>query len=390
MSGASAAAGSAAGIALLAGEASGDTLGGAIAEALRRRRPGLELFGVTGKRMRAAGVESLESIDALSLMGIAEVASEIPRLLRLRARLRETLVARQPACVVGIDAPDFNLGLEKRLRADGLRCVHVVSPTVWAWRPGRTRTVAASADALLALFPFEPACYRDVDLDVRYVGHPLADELSPGDAAASRAALGLAAADECVAVLPGSRGAEIAQLMPRFVAAADWLLSRRRALRFVVPVAKPALRAPIQAAIAAGAQPGAWSLHDGRARDVVSAADVVLVASGTATLECLLLGRPMVVAYRVSPLTEFLLRKVGLLKVDSVSLPNLLIGEPLVPELLQDDAEPAVLGMHLYRLLARADLRAAQQQAFARVAADLRVGAAERAAEAILEIADGG
>ena len=373
-------------IALLAGEASGDLLGGAIAEALKVHLPGANCLGVTGPRMRDAGCESIEDIESLSVMGLGEVIGEVPRLLRLRASLRATLRERRTDLVVGIDAPDFNLGLEKRLRADGLRCAHVVSPTVWAWRPGRTRTVARSTDALLTLLPFEARCYADEDLDVRYIGHPLADTLSPGDAREARETLGLALDGEWLAMLPGSRGAEVARLMPRYVAAGNWLLRRRPELRFAVPLAKESLRAPIEAALADADARERWTLVDGQSRAVVTAADAVLVASGTATLECLLLGRPMAVAYHVAPVTEFLLRKVGLLTIDRVSLPNLLAGEDLVPELLQDEAEPEILGSHLYRLLTRSDLRLRQTRAFERIAAELRCDAAAQAARVIAEL----
>lgn len=377
-------------IAILAGEASGDVLGGAIVAALQRLVPRARCFGVTGPRMREAGCESIDDIESLSVMGLGEVVGEIPRLFRLRASLRERIRERRPDLVVGIDAPDFNLGLQKRLRGDGLRCVHVVSPTVWAWRAGRTRTVARSVDALLALFPFEADCYGDVDLDVRYIGHPLADELQPEDAAGARAELGLDGDSSLIAALPGSRGAEVSRLMPRYVAAANWLQQRLPDTRFVVPVAKPSLRPLIESALAAASSGDSWVLVDGGAREAVTASDVVLVASGTATLECLLLGRPMVVAYHVAPVTEFLLRGIGLLKVDSVSLPNLLVGEPLVPELLQQEAAPEILGAHLYRLLTRADLRRQQTDAFARASAELRRDAASQAARCIAELIDRG
>lgn len=371
-------------IALLAGEASGDLLGGAIAEQLRQRGGALDLVGVVGPRMRQAGVRPIGDIEELSVMGLAEVLGEIPRLLRLRRRLLDALRELRPNVVLSIDAPDFHLGLQRRLQGTGCRRVHLVSPTVWAWRPGRTRTVAASVDRLLCLYPFEPECYAGLDLAVDWIGHPLADELEPGDAAAARAALGLPVQGPVLAMLPGSRRGEVARLMPEYARAADWLLARMPDLRIVVPVARRDLREPVAAAVASTARPDAFTLLEGQARAAMTASDCALVASGTATLECMLLGRAMVVAYRVAPLTEVLLRRVGLLKVRSVSLPNLVAGEPLVPELLQEQATGPTLGAHLYRLLTRDDLRREQTRRFAELGRRLRRGAAGCAADLVL------
>lgn len=374
-------------IAVVAGEISGDILGGAIVAALKARIPEARIYGVAGPRMVAAGCEAIESIDALSVMGLAEVLRELPRLLRLRRQLVHRFLADRPDVVVGIDAPDFNLGLERRLRERGLRTVHVVSPTIWAWRAGRVRTIARAVDRILCLFPFEPTLYAAHGVAADYIGHPLADELDDSAGVAqARAQLGLAAAGPLLAVMPGSRAGEIKHLAPTFARTAALLHERMPALRFVTPVAKPALRPAIEAAVRAQAADLDWTLIDGESRAAMRAADAVLLASGTATLECLLLGRPMVVAYRGASLTAFLMLTLGLLKTRHVSLPNLLCAAPVVPELLQDAAQPERLTAELLGLLGDEAQRRRQLDQFAAVRAELRRGAGERAAEAIIGI----
>lgn len=371
-------------IALVAGEISGDLLGAALVTALRARLPQAHFYGVAGPRMQAAGVEAIASIEQLSVMGIAEVLPALPRILRLRRALIRRLSADRPDVVIGIDAPDFNLGVERRLREQGIRTVHVVSPTVWAWRAGRVKTIARAVDRILCLFPFEPAFYAVRGVAADYIGHPLADQLDAAVTPASaRAALGMAAGGPVVAVLPGSRGSELKYLAEPFARAAQRIAAQVPGVRFVTPLAKPALRAPMAAAIAAHAAGLPWTLLDGQSREAMQAADAVLIASGTATLECLLLGRPMVVSYRGSPLTAWLLLKAGLLKTKYVSLPNLLADEAPVPELLQDDATPERLAAAVVELLAPGGARARQLAAFDRVRATLRCDAAARAADVV-------
>lgn len=375
-------------IAWVAGELSGDILGGAIIEALRHEHPDTLSYGVAGPRMIAAGCEPIESIDALSVMGLAEVLRELPRLLRLRRALVERLLRERPDVVVGIDAPDFNLGLERRLREAGIRTIHVVSPTVWAWRRSRVKTIARAVDRILCLFPFEPAFYAGYGVAADFIGHPLADTLEANpDPQAVRGSLGLVGAEPVVAVMPGSRGSEIRYLSGPFAQAAKLIAEQVPQVRFVTPVAKPALRAAIEAAIAEHAPGCRWQVVDGRSREVMQAADVVLLASGTATLEALLLGRPMVVAYRGAALTAFLMLKLGLLKTRHVSLPNLLADAPVVPELLQDEARPDRLAAEVTALLTDAAVRQRQVRAFDAVRGQLRCGAAQRAARAIADLA---
>ncbi len=376
-------------IAVLAGEPSGDLLGAAIVRALQLRFPEASFYGVTGPRMREAGCESIADIDALSVMGLAEVLPKLPSILRLRKSLRERFVADRPDCVIGIDAPDFNLPLERRLSEAGLNTVHVVSPTVWAWRAGRVKSIARSTRLLLCLFPFEPKFYADqgAHLKTAYIGHPLAEELSaPIARADARAQLGLPADASVAALLPGSRGGELKYLAESFAQTAAWLSVRHPQLHFVVPLAKPSLRPAFEAAISLHAPAVHWHLVEGESRAAMRAADAVLLASGTATLECLLLDRPMVVGYRVSAFTAWLLRSLNLLKIERVSLPNLLCSAPVVPEFLQEAATPENFGVALEKLLFDPAARAAQLAPFADVRATLKQDAAARAAQAIAEL----
>lgn len=373
--------------ALVAGELSGDILGAALTRALRARFPQARIYGVAGPRMIAAGCEAIESIDELSVMGLAEVLPAIPRILRLRGRLLARFAADRPDVLIGLDAPDFNLGLEKRLRRRGLRTVHIVSPTIWAWRPGRVKGIARAVELMLCLFPFEPKHYDGHGVQARYIGHPLADELDASvTPEAARSALGLTPVGPLVALLPGSRGGELKYLAEPFAKAAALLHARIEGIRFVTPVAKPALEAGLRAAIQAHAPQCRWTLLKGQSREAMQAADAVLLASGTATLECLLLGRPMAVAYRTSALTGWLMLDMGLLKTPCVSLPNLLCREPVVTELLQGAATPEALAREIETLL-RDPQRGQQQRAqFAAVRQALRRDAAAQAAEAIADL----
>ena len=370
--------------ALIAGEASGDLLGGALVHALRSRFPDATFYGVTGPRMREAGCDSVETIDRLSVMGLAEVLPKLPDILRMRGELYRHFSADRPDCVIGIDAPDFNLPLERRLRRSGLPTVHVVSPTVWAWRPGRVKNIARAVDLILCLFPFEPRFYAEHKVRAEYIGHPLAEELAdPVSREDARRLLDLPPGP-CVAILPGSRGGELKYLAEPFARTAAWLAQRMPGLSFVVPLAKPALRPLFEQAVAAHAPQLRWKLVDGHSREAMRAADVVLLASGTATLECLLLDRPMVVSYRTSALTARLVRM--LIKIDRVSLPNLLCQEPVVPEYLQEEADAAHLGPAVLELLSQPAARERQTAQFAAVRQELRRGAADCAAAAIARL----
>lgn len=374
--------------ALIAGEASGDLLGAALVQALKRRFPDARCCGVTGPRMRAAGCESLADIERLSVMGLAEILPRLPDILRLRRALTAHFVADPVDVVIGIDAPDFNLPLERRLRRAGMKTVHVVSPSVWAWRPGRVAGIVESVDLMLCLLPFEPPFYREhagrPDFRAEFIGHPLAESLAhPPGRDDARAALGLTAGGPVVALLPGSRAGELRYLLAPFVAAMTTLARKFKGLRIVVPVAKPSLRARVEAAIAEQAPDLDWTLLDGQSREAMCAADAVLLVSGTAALEALLLDRPMVVGYRVSTFTASVLRLFNLLKIDRYSLPNLLCSEAVVPEFIQTAATPANFAAALAVLLRDPAARARQCAAFAPVRETLRRDAADRAASAI-------
>ena len=338
-------------IALVAGEASGDLLGAGLVAALRQRFPTAEFAGVAGPRMRAArGDAWFDSIE-LSVKGLAEVLRHLPRLLRLRRKLRQRLIDWRPDVFVGIDAPDFNLGLERDLKRAGLRTVHYVSPSVWAWREGRAAKLGRSADLVLCLFPMEPAIYERHGVPAVFVGHPLATAFTERpDARAARLGLGLDDSGPVLALLPGSRAGEIRRLLPTFLEAARLLSARLPGLQVLVPAADARCRGLIESEPLLSTVPGLRVL-EGLAHEAMVAADAVLLASGTAALEAMLAKRPMVVAYRLSALTYRLVTGLRLMKTDRYSLPNVLANEPVVPELMQDDCTAAKLAATLQPML---------------------------------------
>jgi lipid-A-disaccharide synthase len=338
-------------IALVAGEASGDLLGAGLVQSLRTLFPDAEFAGVAGPKMRAAGVQAWQESSELSVMGLAEVLRHLPRLLRLRRSLRARLLDWKPDVFIGIDAPDFNLGLERDLKQAGIRTVHYVSPSVWAWREGRAAKLGRSADLVLCLFPMEPAIYERHGVAASFVGHPLAEAFDEQpDAAAARATLGLPAEARVLALLPGSRGGEIRRLLPTFLEAAARLAQALPGLQVLVPAADARCRALIEATPGLHAVPGLRVL-DGQAHAAMVAADAVLLASGTAALEAMLAKRPMVVAYRLSALTYRLVMALRLMRTDRYSLPNVLANEPIVPELMQDDCTADKLAATLRPML---------------------------------------
>ena len=371
-------------IGFVAGESSGDQLGAALITALRARLPQLRCLGVCGPAMQAAGCEAWADSHELAVMGLIEPIRHLPRLARLRRMLRRRFLQERPQAFIGIDAPAFNLGLAARLKAAGLTTVQYVSPQVWAWRQGRVHDIGRACDLVLCLYPFEPDFYARHGVRAAFVGHPLADQvpLDP-DRAGARAALGLAVTDTVVALLPGSRVGEVQRLGADFLRAAAWVHARRPAV-FAAPMAAPAVRRVFEGQRAGIAPALPLTVLDGRAREVLAAADAVLVASGTATLEALLAKRPMVVAYRFSALTAFLARRLGLVKVRYFSLPNLLCEQPLVPEFLQEQVTGAALGSALLGQLEDAAGRTALEQAFRHVHERLRVNGADCAAQAVL------
>jgi len=378
-------------VGLVAGEASGDQLGAGLIRAIARRRPDAEFAGVGGPGMEAVGQNLWWPAESLSVMGLAEVARHLPRLLRLRRRLRDRFLAWRPDVVVGIDSPEFNLGLERMLRRHGVPTAHYVSPSIWAWRPRRLKKIRRAAGTVLCLFPFETAPYLAAGMRADFVGHPLADRLPmKPDRAAARRGLGLAEDDTVVAVLPGSRQSELRYLGEDFAGAVGWLAARRPQLRFVAPMASDALAGRFAAQLESCAPGVPVRLVSGGSHTVMAAADVALLASGTAALEACLIKRPMVVAYRVAPLTRWLLEAFRMLSIDRFALPNLLAGRDLVPELLQDRVTPAALGSAVLHWLDDAPARAALTEEFEQIHDSLRRDADERAADAVLSLCAGG
>lgn len=368
---------------LVAGELSGDILGAGLMRALKARHPGVEFRGIGGPRMIQEGIDSRFPLETLSVMGLVEVLRHLPGLIRVRRTLKADALAWEPDIMVGIDAPDFNLGLERQLREAGLTTAHYVSPSVWAWRQGRVKGIARSVDAMLTFLPFEAAFYRRHRVPVAFVGHPLADELPlENDRGAARAELELPADGEVLALLPGSRSNEIRFLGETFLDAAERLCAARPGLRVVVPAATPERRAELEVLLAE--RPGLaerLTLLDGQSREAMVAGDVVLLASGTAALEAMLCHRPMVVAYRLAPATFWLAKR--LVKSEWISLPNLIARESLVSELIQDAATPEAIATRLGALLDDAPGRAELEARFAGMHAGLQRDASRRAAEAI-------
>lgn len=372
-------------IGIVAGEASGDLLGAGLISAIRQRHPDAVFEGIAGPQMMAAGATSLFPMERLSVMGFSEVIGRLHELLGIRRQLAKHFIADPPDVFIGIDAPDFTLGLERRLHRAGIKTVHYVSPSVWAWRQRRVKKIVKSTDLMLTLFPFEAKFYRDHRMPVHFVGHPLADliPLHP-DQAAARRMLGLPAKGEVLALLPGSRSTELKHLAATFIDTARWLKLQRPNLRVVVPLANEQRRRQFQSILAKALEPPALTLVDGRAREVMTAADVVLLASGTASLEAMLLKRPMVVAYRMAPFSYWLAKR--LLKVKSISLPNLLAGDILVPELLQDEATPDQLGHAVLYYFENRQSAAEVMVHFDEIHHELRQNASQQAAQAVLEL----
>ncbi|MBZ2188391.1 lipid-A-disaccharide synthase [Alcanivorax sp. JB21] len=368
--------------AIIAGEMSGDILGAGLMQALRQRYPDARFIGVCGPEMIAAGGETLFPMERLSVMGITEVLPRLRELFRLRRQLVARLLSERPVACITIDSPDFTLSVAKRLHRRGVRTVHYVSPSVWAWRQGRVKGIKASIDLMLTLLPFEARFYEEHDVPVAFVGHPLADMIPlEVDVAAARATLGLARDQRVLAVLPGSRGGEVRQLLPDFLAAVQQLRAANPALQVVIPAATGERHDEISAGLAQAGLAEVVTLVSGQSRTVMAAADVIMMASGTATLEGTLLKKPMVVGYRVGALTYFIARR--LVNLENVSLPNLLAQRPCVPELLQDAMTPDALAAAVQHWLDNPDAVAALKAEFTRVHEQLRQGASERAATAV-------
>ena len=374
-------------VGLLAGEASGDTLGADLIAALRRRAPDAKFFGVAGPKMQAAGCESWEPAESLAVMGLFDVLRDLPRLAKLLARIKRMFLTARPDVFIGIDAPDTNLRVARRLHAAGIPTVQYVSPQVWAWRQGRARNMRESVDLVLCLLPFEKRFYDEHGIRAEFVGHPLADAIPENvDRESARRALGLDAEASVVALLPGSRRGEVARLAPDFAATARWLAAQRPNLIFVAPMASAATRQIFSRVLKRDAPNLEVQLIDGQATAALSAANVVLVASGTASLEAALCKRPMVVVYRLGAITAWVLTHFNLVKSKFFAQPNLLADRRVVGEYFQDQIIPESIGAELLMWLDDTERRSALEAEFAQIHANLRQGAGTRAAQAILEL----
>jgi lipid-A-disaccharide synthase len=374
-------------VGLLAGEASGDTLGADLIVALRRHAPDAKFFGVAGPKMQAAGCESWEPAESLAVMGLFDVLRDLPRLMRLLARIKRMFLTERPDVFIGIDAPDTNLRVARRLHAAGIPTVQYVSPQVWAWRQGRARNIRESVDLVLCLLPFEKRFYDEHGIRAEFVGHPLADAIPENvDRESARLALGLELQASVVALLPGSRRGEVARLAADFAATARWLAAQRPDLKFIAPMASAATRQIFSRVLERDAPDLEVQLIEGQATAALSAANVVLVASGTASLEAALCKRPMVVVYRLGALTGWMLTHFNLVKTKFFAQPNLLADRRVVGEYFQDQIIPESIGAELLMWLDDTERRSALEREFTRIHSDLRRGAGTRAAQAILEL----
>ena len=372
-------------VGIVAGEPSGDVLGDGIITALREQVPDAVFEGIGGSRMTDNGCFSLYPMERLSVMGFTEVIGRLPALFSIRRELRSHFLGTPPDIFIGIDAPDFNLPLERALKQAGIRTLHYVSPAVWAWRRYRVRKVAQSADCLLTLFPFEEQYYRKQPLTVECVGHPLADRLADKvDVHEARSYLGLEKKRPIAALLPGSRVNEVRQLARPFIEAAAWCYERRPDLKFVVPLANDACRSTFEKSLNKSRKQLPIVLLNGQALEAMAASDAVLLASGTATLECLLLKRPMVVAYRMSPLSFRIARSLA--NTNYYSLPNLLAGRPVVTELIQQEVTAERLGRQLMKLLENRQYVDEMCAVFSTIHEELRRDANRTVADRILEM----
>ncbi len=372
-------------IGMVAGETSGDLLAGVLLDGLRERWPALTAVGIGGPQMRARGFEAWWAHDKLSVHGYGwEVLRRYREIFGIRERLKHRLLQQRPEVFIGVDAPDFNLDLEAALKAQGIKTVHFVSPSVWAWRPERIEKIRRSVDHVLCIFPFEPELLAQHGIAATYVGHPLAGVIPRvSDRAAARAALGLADSDQVVALLPGSRKSEISHLALRFFQAAEIVQQARTAIKFIVP-AVPALKAEIEKAAHRSGFSGHVQIIGGQSHKVLAACDVTLLASGTATLEAALFKRPMVIAYHMSWLSWLVMRRKQL--QPWVGLPNILCREFVVPELLQDAATPAALAQAVLAWFDAPEKITALQQRFTALHEQLLRDTPRLAADAIEQV----
>jgi lipid-A-disaccharide synthase len=371
-------------VAMVAGEASGDILGSGLIKSIRKRYPNAVFEGIGGPLMLEQGFKSQVPMERLSVMGLIEVLGRIFELLGIRRRLKKYFLKTRPDVFIGIDAPDFNIGLELALRKKGIKTGHYVSPSVWAWRQKRVFKIAKAVDLMLTLFPFEAKFYKAHQVAVRFVGHPLADLIPiQSNKESARKQFGIDPLSKVVALLPGSRTGEIAYIAKSFIEAAKWLYEKDPSIVFLLPYVNNERKLQIEEIIALYGQNLTIKLVEGRSREVMAASDVVLLASGTATLEAMLLKRPMVVSYRVSAVTHYIMKR--LLKAPFISLPNLLANKELVPELIQDQAQPERIGQCILDRLDQ-DKSQEMQASFLELHKQLKCDASEQAADAVIKL----
>jgi len=372
-------------IGVLAGEASGDLLGGGLITALRQTFPALTCTGIGGPAMQSAGFESRHVMERLSVMGIIDPLKRLPELIRIRRDMLRYFLRERPDVFIGIDSPDFNLGLEIPLKEAGIPVIHYVCPSVWAWRQKRVFKIARATDLVLTLFPFEVDFYKKYNVPARFVGHPLADQIPlDTDKNAARAALGIDPDALCLAILPGSREGECRQMFPLFLAAAARCRRQHPKLCIISASANDARQAELQALCRQHAPDLSVQIVRQAAQTVMTAADAVLVTSGTATLETMLCGRPMVIAYRMSSLIYPLIRPM--IKIPWVGLPNLLAGEKIVPEFIQAEATPENLSDALLNFLNTPEKTEPLLMRFKEIHRRLRCGASTEAARAVIQL----
>jgi lipid-A-disaccharide synthase len=371
-------------VGVVAGEASGDFLGAHLIAALRERVPNLRFVGIGGPRMEGQGLESWFPMEKLSVRGYVEVLRHFLEILSIRRKLERRLIEARPRLFIGVDAPDFNLGLERKLKRAGIPTVHYVSPSLWGWRGGRMSSIAKSVDKVLVLFPFEEPLYRDAGIPVAYVGHPLADLTSDDNGtAAAREQLKLPATRKVIALLPGSRQSELRYMAACFIQTAKLIAARQAAVHFLVPLISRETRAIFEEEVyAAGASDLPLTVLFGHAREALAACDVALVASGTATLETALALKPMVITYKMAELTALMMRRMA--TVPYAGLPNIIAGEFVVPEILQSDATPENLAQAVLNSLNDPVVSRRLPERLDRMRRLLRMDTAARASEALL------